>query len=158
MLEIRTHTALHVLKGAIQSVLGAEQAEVAKQLRYILTAGVFVQGEHGRLTVQFERKPADDEIAHVEKAANQKIGENAAVEVIEMERGEAEAKFGNAIYDLFPLPSSITSLRICVIENWNINCCNKQHCATTGEIGVIKLGKPRFRENKRLLEIPFDVI
>ena len=42
--EVRTHTALHVLKGAVVKVLGAEW-----------TAGVAVDGSHGRLTVQFSR-------------------------------------------------------------------------------------------------------
>ncbi|MBI4438926.1 alanyl-tRNA editing protein [Candidatus Woesearchaeota archaeon] len=143
----RTHTALHVLKGAVQKTLGAEW-----------TAGVFVEGNHGRLTVQFDRKPTDAEMNEIETLANNKIKEDTPVEIIEMERKGADEKFGNIIYDLFPLPSHITQLRICNIPDWNINCCNKEHCKTTGEIGQIRLDKPRFRENKKLLELPFDVI
>ena len=145
-METRTHTALHVVKGAAQKVLGAKW-----------TAGVFVQGNHGRLTVQFDRTPSEDEIKRIEAEANGKVGEDAKVETIEMKRKEAEEKFGDIIYDLFPLPESIQDLKICNIEGWNMNCCNKEHCNTTGEIGKITLGKLRFRENKKLLEIPFDV-
>ena len=147
MIERRTHTALHVLKGAVQKVLSAKW-----------TGGVFVEQVHGRLTVQFDRKPTDSEMHEVERLANEKIGEDLSIEILEMPRTEAEERFGNIIYDLFPLPSHITHIRICSIPGWNINCCNKEHCKTTGEIGLIKLTKIRFRDNKQLLEIPFDVI
>jgi len=56
--EARTHTALHVLKGAVVRVLGAEW-----------TAGVSVDGSHGRLTVQFDRKPTEEELAEIEELA-----------------------------------------------------------------------------------------
>ena len=51
MIEMRTHTALHVLKGAVQKVLDVKW-----------TSGVFVEGNRGRLTVQFGRKPTDSEL------------------------------------------------------------------------------------------------
>jgi alanyl-tRNA synthetase len=51
--EVRTHTALHILKGAVVRVLG-EGA--------MWTASVYTEGKHGRLTVQFDRKPTDDEV------------------------------------------------------------------------------------------------
>jgi alanyl-tRNA synthetase len=146
LIEERTHTALHVLKGAVQNVLGAKW-----------TAGVFVQENHGRLTVQFERKPTDEEMEKIEEAANNKIKEDVSVEILEMGRKDAEDKFGGIIYDLFPLPEHIQTVKISNIAGWNLNCCNKAHVKTTGEIGKITLGKERFRENKKMLEIPFDV-
>jgi len=142
----KTHTALHVLKGAVQKILGAKW-----------TASVFEQGNHGRLTVQFDRKPSEDEVVRIEAEANKKIQDNQPVEVIEMNRKEAEKKFGDIIYDLFPIPEHITELKIAHIKGWNINTCNKKHTKTTGEIGRIKLTKTRFRDTKKLLEISFDV-
>jgi len=62
--EPRTHTAVHVLKGAVQQVLGAKW-----------TVSVYVSGTHGRLTVQFDRKPTDEEVARIERAANDKVSE-----------------------------------------------------------------------------------
>ena len=144
--ELRTHSAVHVVKGAVQKVLGAK-----------LTASVYVSGRHGRLTVQFDRKPTDQEVARVEQAANQKIAEGAEVLEFEMERQEAEGHFGDAIYDLFPVPSGVTILKIVRIPDWNINCCNQGHVDSTAEIGRVKLGKPRFRNAKRELEIEFDL-
>lgn len=144
--EVRTHTALHVLKGAVVKVLGAKW-----------TAGVSVSGSHGRLTVQFDRKPTDEELAKVEELANAKIREDARIEVLELDRPEAEERWGDTIYDLFPLPASITRLSVFHLPDWNVNACNKEHTLTTGEIGSIKITKTRFRASKQLLEISYDI-
>ena len=56
-------SALHVLKGAVQDVLGAT-----------LTTSVFADGLKGRLTVEMEYRPADDDMERVEESANDKIG------------------------------------------------------------------------------------
>ncbi len=47
-IEVRTHTALHVVKGAVVRVLGEDA---------MWTAATYVSGRHGRLTVKFTRKP-----------------------------------------------------------------------------------------------------
>ncbi|MDE1853347.1 MAG: alanyl-tRNA editing protein [Thaumarchaeota archaeon] len=144
--EVRTHSAVHVIKGAVQKVIGAKW-----------TASVYVSGRHGRLTVQFDRKPTDEEVARIEQAANGKVAEAAEVLEFEMERQEAEGHFGDAIYDLFPVPEGITLLRIVRIPDWNVNCCNESHVDNTSEIGKVRLGKPRFRNARRELEIEFDL-
>ena len=144
--EVRTHTAVHVLKGAVQKVLGAKW-----------TSSTFVDGRHGRLTVQFERKPTEDELKRVEEESNRKITEGAEVLEFEMEKNEAELHFGNAIYDLFPVPSTVTMLKIVRIPDWNINCCVERHVETTSLIGPIRLGKPRFRKSKKELEVEFEL-
>ncbi|HLQ03491.1 MAG TPA: alanyl-tRNA editing protein, partial [Nitrososphaerales archaeon] len=56
--ETRTHSALHVLKGAAQKVLGTN-----------LTTSVYVSGGRGRLTVQSVRKPTQEEMRRVEQEA-----------------------------------------------------------------------------------------
>jgi len=145
--ELRTHSAAHVLKGAVQSVLGAK-----------LTASVHVSGSHGRLTVQFDRKPTDEEMSRVEQAANDKVAEGSEVLEFEMEKAEAEGHFGDSIYDLYPVPSGVTRLKIVRIPDWNINCCNERHVENTLQVGKIRLGKPRFRNSKRELEIEFDLV
>ncbi|MEM3832098.1 MAG: alanyl-tRNA editing protein [Thermoprotei archaeon] len=145
--NVRTHTALHVLKGAVQVVLGAKW-----------TASVYVEGKHGRLTVQFDRKPTDEEISRIEELANKKILENQSIEELEIDRSEAERVWGDRIYDLFPLPPGVIRVKILHIKDWNVNACKSNHCKTTGEIGGIKIEKVRFRPAKQLLEISFDVI
>ena len=145
-IETQTHTALHVLKGAVVRVLGARW-----------TSGVHVKENHGRLTLQFDRKPTPEEVTRIEELANSKIREDAPVEVTDMERTEAEEQYGDAIYDLFPIPASITRLSILRIPNWNVNACNKQHTPTTALIGRLTITKTRYRATKRLLEISYDI-
>ncbi|MBI3859074.1 MAG: alanyl-tRNA editing protein [Thaumarchaeota archaeon] len=144
--DVRTHTAVHVLKGAVQSVLGANW-----------TASTNVSGSHGRLTVQFDRKPTDEELARVEEAANRKVSEGAEVLEFEMERQEAEGHFGKQIYDLFPVPETVTRLKLVRIPDWNINCCVEAHLDSTSEVGRIRLGKPRFRNSRKELELEFEL-
>ncbi|MDG6902992.1 MAG: alanyl-tRNA editing protein [Nitrososphaerota archaeon] len=145
--EVRTHSAVHVVKGAAQKVLGAKW-----------TASVYASGSHGRLTVQFDHRPTDQELASIEQEANRKVSEGAEVLEFQMERQEAEGHFGDAIYDLFPVPGEVTLLKIVRIPDWNINCCNERHVDNTAEIGRIRLGKQRFRNSKRELEIEFDLV
>ncbi len=144
--DIRTHTALHILKGAVVKVLNAKW-----------TASVYVNGSHGRLTVKYNRKPSEEEIREIEHLANEKIRENAPIKVYTLPRKEAERLFGEEMYDLFPVPESIKVLKVVEIGGWNVNACNKEHTKTTGEVGSIKIRKTRFRRSKELLEISFDV-
>ncbi len=142
----RTHTALHVLKGAAAKILGIKW-----------TTGVSVKGNHGRLTLQFDRKPTEKEILRIQEEANRKIREDIPVRVLEMDRNEAEELWGDLIYDVFLIPESIRRLQICHIENWNVNACNKKHTESTGEIGELKISKTRYRIAKQVLEISYDI-
>ena len=121
-IDIRTHTALHVIKGAVVEVLG-EGAE--------WTASTYVKGGRGVLTVKFDRKPAPEEIAEIERLANEKVGENVLINVYELPREEAEERFSEDMYDLFPVPEEVRTLKVVVIEGWNVNACNKEHTKTT---------------------------
>jgi Ser-tRNA(Ala) deacylase AlaX len=66
--DVRSHTAIHILKGAVVQVLGRG----AKW-----SSSAYSQGAHGGLTVQFDRKPTDEEMQRIEEAANTKIREDA---------------------------------------------------------------------------------
>jgi len=146
--DVRGHTAIHVLKGAVIQVLGRG----AKW-----SASAYSQGTHGGLSVQFNRKPTDVEMDRIEELANQKIREDTTVEIQEMSRSDAEARWGDDIYDLFPLPAELKIVKIFHIPGWNVNTCEKQHTKRTGEIGGMKIIKWRYRANKQLLEMSFDV-
>jgi len=148
-MEARTHTALHVVKGAVVKVLGEKSK---------WTASTYVKGNHGVLVVKFDRKPTPEEVREIERLANEKVKENVPILVYELPREEAEERFGEDMYDLFPIPQDVRTLKVVVIENWNVNACNKEHTSRTGEIGEIKIRKVRFRRNKELLEISFDVL
>ena len=145
--DVRSHTAIHVLKGAVFKVLGAKWS-----------ASAYSSGTHGGLAVTFDHKPSDDEIEEIEKLANLKIHENQRVEIHELKRKDAEERWGDAIYDLFPLPPELETVKVFRLPDWNVNTCGKLHTETTGGIGGLKISKWRYRANKQLLELSFDVI
>lgn len=139
-------SALHVLKGAVQKVLGTK-----------LTTSVYGEENKGRLTVECFRKPTDSQMEEIEELAFEMIQDDFPVEMFEMDRREAEEKFGNDIYDKFPIPSHITRLTLTMIEDWNINCCLGPHHSSTGEVPPISIRKWRYRESKNELEISFEL-
>jgi alanyl-tRNA synthetase len=147
-IEVRTHTALHIVKGAIVKVLG-------DNAKWSTSAGV--NGSHGRIAVEFNRKPTDQEIADIQRMINEKIIEDAEIEIHELGRKDAEARWGDWIYDKFPLPESIQRLSIFYLPDWNVNACNKEHTKTTGQVGSIKITKTRYRNSKQVLEVSYEV-
>lgn len=147
--EVKTHTALHILKGAVVKVLGEDA---------LWTARTYVDGSHGVLTVKFNRKPMEKEMKMIEELANKKIMENVNINILELDRNDAEKKFGDIIYDLFPIPENIKRLKIVYIDGWNINACDKEHTYKTGDVGGIKIRRMRFRSGRQHLEISYDIV
>jgi alanyl-tRNA synthetase len=147
-LETRTHTALHLVKGAIVKVLGDEAA---------WTTSAYVKDGHGRIHVEFDRKPSDEEIELIEKMANQIVEKDEEIEMLKLDREEAERRWGDRIYDKFPIPKEIRTLDLFHLAGWNINACNKQHNDSTGEVGKITITKTRFRNSRNELEVSYDI-
>lgn len=147
-IEVKTHTALHIVKGAIVKVLGPE----AKW-----STSAAVNGAHGRIAVEYPRKPTDTQLEEIQQKVDQKITENAEIETYTMTRKEAEKRWGDWIYDKFPLPDTIQQVTIFHLPDWNVNACIKKHTRTTGEIGKIHITKTRYRNSKQILEISYDI-
>lgn len=143
----KVDSALHVLKGAVEKVLNTP-----------LTTSVYAEGDKGRLTVEFDGTPTEEQMQEIEKLANGKIEENVPIEMFEIDREEAEEKYGNVMYDKFPVPSHIQKLTLTQIQDWNLNCCLGPHVKTTGEIGKMKILKFRARPNRKELEISFEIL
>jgi len=139
-------TALHVLKGSVQKVLGTP-----------LTTGVWAEGHKGRLTVECTARPSEEEMARIEEMANDMVGRDLPVEMFEMDRSEADRTFGPIIYDKFPVPDHARVLALTRIRDWNINCCGGPHLPSTGGLGRISIRKWRFREARGELEISFEI-
>lgn len=127
--EVRAHSAVHVLKGAVSKVLGP---------RRLAFAGT------GVLRVRSESPLSAQEVGKVEAAANRKIAEDAEVVEFEMERHEAEGHFGTGIYDLAPAPEAGGLLKIVKIAEWDASFCPQSHVETTGSIGAIRVDGATF--------------
>jgi alanyl-tRNA synthetase len=146
--EVRTHTALHIIKGAIVKVLG----EDAKW-----STSANVNGLKGRIAVEFNRKPTAEEILDISRLANEKIAENALIETYEMSRKDAEERWGDWIYDKWPLPDHIQQVKVFHLPDWNVNCCGNEHPERTGAVGNITIAKTRYRNSKRVLEVSYEI-
>lgn len=147
-IETRTHTALHIVKGAIVKVFGPD----AKW-----STSAAVNGSHGRIAVEFNRKPTVEELSMIQTRVDEKIAEDAEIETYTMSRKDAEKRWGDWIYDKFPLPDTIQEVSVFHLPDWNVNACIKKHTKTTGEVGKITITKTRYRNSKQVLEVSYEV-
>ena len=141
--EVRAHSAVHVLKGAVTKVLGPRR---------------FTFAGAGVLRVRSDGPLAKQEMGKVEAAANRKIAEDAEILEFEMERQEAEGHFGTGIYDLAPAPESGKLLKIVKIADWDASFCPRAHVETTGSIGAIKMDGATFDDGAKDLVFRFHLL
>jgi alanyl-tRNA synthetase len=141
--EVRAHSAIHVLKGAVTRVLGPRR---------------FVFGENGVLKFKSQGPLTSQELGRIGAAANRKIAEDAEVLEFEMARQEAEGHFGTAIYDLSPEPGPGELLRIVRIQDWEASSCPQAHVESTGSIGAIRIEGATFDDAAREAVIRFRIL
>jgi alanyl-tRNA synthetase len=141
--EVRAHSAVHVLKGAVAKVLGPRK---------------FTFGEAGVLKFHSDCELGPQEVGKIEAAANRKIAEDAEILEFSMERQEAEGHFGTGIYDLTPAPKTETMLKIMRIPDWDAGYCLQAHVESTGSIGAIRVDGAKFDETHKELELRFHLL
>ena len=146
--DVRAHSAIHVLKGAVTKVLGPRRFTFAQVW----------EGGAGILKARSEASSTPQEVSKVEVAANNKVSEDAEILDFEMDRQEAERHFGTGIYDLCPAPKEGVLLRIVRIEGWDASCCSMDHVGSTGSIGAMRIDGAAFDDAKKELELRFHLL
>lgn len=141
--EVRAHSAVHVLKGAVAKVLGPRK---------------FTFGEAGVLKFHSDVEVSPQEVGKIEAAANRKIAEDAEILEFSMERQEAEGHFGPGIYDLTPAPKTDGLLKMVRIPEWDAGYCLQAHVESTGSIGAIRVDAARFDEARKEVELRFHLL
>jgi len=124
---MRHHTATHLLLGSARQVLGD----------HIWQAGALKTAEYGRLDISHYKMITDEEIAKIERIANEKVLEGIPVTATEMDRKEAEKTYGFALYQ-GGVPVS-KSVRVIEIEDFDVQGCGGTHLTNTNQIGMIKI-------------------
>jgi alanyl-tRNA synthetase len=125
--NMRHHTATHILLGSIKKVLG----------NHVWQAGAEKTPEKGRLDVTHYDLPTADELAEIERIANEIIDERISIRATMMERNEAEKKYGFVIYQ-GGVPMQRT-IRIVEIPGVDAEACFGTHLSNTAEVGGIKI-------------------
>src|SRR6266403_1428560 len=87
--EVRAHSAVHLLQGAVRNVLGPRRFTSAQTLA----------DKSGTLNVRSETLPSAQDVTMIEAAANDKIAEDAEVVEFRLERREAGGPFGTGMHD-----------------------------------------------------------
>lgn len=121
----RNHTATHILHWALRDVLGD----------HVKQAGSLVAENRLRFDFTHFQAPSEQEMAEVERRANEKVMENHAVRAYETSLATAReagviALFGEK-YGEF--------VRVLDIEGFSQELCGGTHVSSTGEIGFIKV-------------------
>jgi len=141
--EVRAHSAVHVMKGAVTKVLGPRRV---------------VFGEAGVLKLKSEAPITGQELGKIEAAANRKVAEDAEIAEFKMDRQEAEGHFGTGIYDLAPSPEAGGLLSIVRIPDWDASHCPQAHVGSTGSIGAIRMDGATFDEAGKELVLRFHLL
>jgi alanyl-tRNA synthetase len=129
---MRMHTGTHVLIQSIRRVLG----------KHIWQAGAQKDIPFSRLDVTHYKLPTEEEIAKIERLANEVVMSNLPVKAVVMPRNEAEAKYGFIIYQGGVVPAK--DVRVLVIggdEPYDVQACGGTHLSNTGQIGLIKIAR-----------------
>jgi alanyl-tRNA synthetase len=141
--EVRAHSAVHILKGAVTKVLGPKK---------------FTFAQVGVLKVASEGAPTKQEVGKIEAAANREVSVDAEILEFSMDKQEAEGHFGTGIYDIAPAPPAGTLLKIVRIPDWDASYCPQAHVESTGSIGAIRIDRTSFDEPGRELELRFHIL
>lgn len=121
----RNHTATHILHWALREVLGD----------HVKQAGSYVAENRLRFDFTHFEAMTADQIAEVERLANQKIMENHAVRAYETSLSSAReagvmALFGEKYGEI---------VRVLEIEGFSQELCGGTHVSATSEIGFVKV-------------------
>lgn len=120
----------------------------------------------GRVIVAYAGpKPNDSDLKILTDAVNKLIALNKPVEVVEMDRKEAEIHYtknpvnGQYIYEKREPPASVESLTIVTIPECTVSVsASKEFVESTKLVGGVDIVKFNHRENKQELEVVFNLL
>ena len=124
---MRHHTGTHVVLAAAKKLLGD----------HVWQAGAEKTPEKARLDITHHRNLTREEVKRIEEMANLVVNDRRPVTPFEINRTEAETKYGVSIYE-GGVPNKAV-IRLLEIKDWDVESCGGTHVANTADIGGIKI-------------------
>jgi alanyl-tRNA synthetase len=131
-IEVKYHTATHLLHQALHDVLGEEVGQ----------KGSNITPERLRFDFSFSRKMTDEEKQKVEEIVNSKIGENIPVHQKIMPKDEALKIEARHFFDQkYPDEVSVYYIGNTLEDAYSKEFCGGPHVENTGVLGKFKIQK-----------------
>ncbi len=127
----KNHTSTHILNSSARGVLGS----------WIWQHSAFKEDDHARLDITHHSSLTTQQVADIEKAANEIVAKNMDVTIQNYDRGAAEQKYGFKIYQGGVV--QVKSVRIVSIEDFDVEACGGTHVKKTKEIELIKITRTK---------------
>ncbi len=126
-MEVKYHTATHLLHQALREVLGKE----------VFQKGSNITPERMRFDFSFTRKMTDEEKKKVEGLVNQKIKESLPVSYEDLSLAEAKEKGSIGLFE----EKYGDKVRVYKIGEFSLELCGGPHVENTGLLGQFKIIK-----------------
>jgi len=141
-------SALHVLKGAVCSVLRIPTGRTTSSVKQL-------EDHAGRIVLNSVGSLSDEQRSAIARLVDQKVCEDAPFRVWTMPKDEAERMYGDTMYDAFKVPENVSELRLVNLEKWNLNANINGVLTSTGPIRRLEITKTKHTAKKKTLEIDF---
>jgi len=121
------HSATHVLIQSSRRILG----------KSVWQAGSRKDEKEAHVDITFFKKLSQAQVDEIERLANEVVRRGLKITAVEMDRGEAERKYGFSLYQ----GGGAIGKRIRVVEirGWDVQACGGLHARNTAELGLIKI-------------------
>lgn len=125
------HTATHVLNASSRRILGS----------WVWQHSAYKDEDHARLDITHHSALNSEQVSNIEREANRMVQDDLPVSIQNMERGEAERKYGFGIYQGGVVP--VKSVRIVSIGDADVEACGGTHVKSTKAIERIRIRRAR---------------
>lgn len=145
--------ALRIVKGAIIKVLGdvdMGSTTIRSTLKY----------NKGELTFPRDATISTEVQQKIQAEAMYKINDDAPIYIFDIDREEAEKRYGDLMYDRALPPDDVKTLKLLYVDGWILNTLNPRHPEPvnfTSEVGRLTMGKIKFSKSKKELTLSFSI-
>ena len=127
----KNHTGVHILNASARGVLGS----------WVWQHSAFKEEDHARLDITHHSSLTAEQVERIEGAANGAVRQDLPVRIEQLDRGDAEQRYGFRIYQGGVVP--VRSVRIVSVGEMDVEACGGTHVKKTGEIGQIRITRTK---------------